>query len=234
LQFSNLSKDILKITLGIKEKDELNLRTSLDSIIDSFVFKIPEIDSWDLNSNIDIKIANNYVEQKRLEYKLEQSKALPKLSSFISGAYTGNSNSFTFNDQNQKWFGSALFGVSLEVPIFSSFGRSANSQMAKISYEQSKTKLENTQQQIKVSLKNAKATYELAFENFNIKETNMKLAENIERKNQTKFSQGMASSFELRQAQKQLFNAQQNYLESLKNLVSKKTDLEILLNTYNN
>ena len=69
---------------------------------------------------------------------------------------------------------------------------------------------------------------------FNIKETNMKLAENIERKNQTKFSQGMASSFELRQAQKQLFNAQQNYLESLKNLVSKKTDLEILLNTYNN
>ena len=233
-QFSQLSKDILKITLGFGEKEELNLGSSLNSIIDSYVFKIPEIDSWDLNSNIDIKIANNYVEQKRLEYKLEQSKALPKLSSFISGAYTGNSNSFTFNDQNQKWFGSALFGVNLEVPIFSSLGRSAKSQIAKISYEQSKTKLENTEQQIKVSVKNAKATYELAFENFNIKKNNMKLAENIERKNQTKFSQGMASSFELRQAQKQLFNAQQNYLESLKNLVSKKTELEILLNTYNN
>ena len=73
--------------------------------------------------------------------------------SFISGAYTGNSNSFTFNDQNQKWFGSALFGVNLEVPIFSSLGRSAKSQIAKISYEQSKTKLENTEQQIKVSVK---------------------------------------------------------------------------------
>ncbi len=233
-QFSQLSKDILKITLGFGEKEELNLETSLNSIIDSYIFKIPEIDSWDLNSNIDIKIANNYVEQKRLEYKLEQSKALPKLSSFISAAYTGNSNSFTFNDQNQKWFGSALFGVNLEVPIFSSLGRSASSQMAKISYEQSKTKLENTQQQIKVSVKNAKATYELAFENFSIKKSNMELAENIERKNQTKFSQGMASSFELRQAQKQLFNAQQNYLESLKNLVTKKTELETLLNIYNN
>ena len=234
IQFSQLSKDILKITLGFGEKEELNLETSLNSIIDSYIFKIPEIDSWDLNSNIDIKIANNYVEQKRLEYKLEQSKALPKLSSFISAAYTGNSNSFTFNDQNQKWFGSALFGVNLEVPIFSSLGRSASSQMAKISYEQSKTKLENTQQQIKVSVKNAKATYELAFENFSIKKSNMELAENIERKNQTKFSQGMASSFELRQAQKQLFNAQQNYLESLKNLVTKKTELETLLNIYNN
>ena len=233
-QFSQLSKDILKITLGFGEKEELNLETSLNSIIDSYIFKIPEIDSWDLNSNIDIKIANNYVEQKRLEYKLEQSKALPKLSSFISAAYTGNSNSFTFNDQNQKWFGSALFGVNLEVPIFSSLGRSASSQIAKISYEQSKTKLENTQQQIKVSVKNAKATYELAFENFSIKKSNMDLAENIERKNQTKFSQGMASSFELRQAQKQLFTAQQNYLESLKNLVTKKTELETLLNIYNN
>lgn len=233
-QFSQLSKDILKITLGFGEKEELNLETSLNSIIDSYIFKIPEIDSWDLNSNIDIKIANNYVEQKRLEYKLEQSKALPKLSSFISAAYTGNSNSFTFNDQNQKWFGSALFGVNLEVPIFSSLGRSASSQMAKISYEQSKTKLENTQQQIKISVKNAKATYELAFENFSIKKSNMDLAENIERKNQTKFSQGMASSFELRQAQKQLFTAQQNYLESLKNLVTKKTELETLLNIYNN
>lgn len=233
-QFSQLSKDILKITLGFGEKEELNLETSLNSIIDSYIFKIPEIDSWDLNSNIDIKIANNYVEQKRLEYKLEQSKALPKLSSFISAAYTGNSNSFTFNDQNQKWFGSALFGVNLEFPIFSSLGRSASSQIAKISYEQSKTKLENTQQQIKVSVKNAKATYELAFENFSIKKSNMDLAENIERKNQTKFSQGMASSFELRQAQKQLFTAQQNYLESLKNLVTKKTELETLLNIYNN
>ena len=113
-------------------------------------------------------------------------------------------------------------------------GRSASSQIAKISYEQSKTKLENTQQQIKISVKNAKATYELAFENFSIKKSNMDLAENIERKNQTKFSQGMASSFELRQAQKQLFTAQQNYLESLKNLVTKKTELETLLNIYNN
>ena len=233
-QFSQLSKDILKITLGFGEKEELNLETSLNSIIDSYIFKIPEIDSWDLNSNIDIKIANNYVEQKRLEYKLEQSKALPKLSSFISAAYTGNSNSFTFNDQNQKWLESALFGVNLEVPILRSLGRSASTQIAKISYEQSKTKLENTQQQIKVSVKNAKATYELAFENFSIKKSNMDLAENIERKNQTKFSQGMASSFELRQAQKQLFTAQQNYLESLKNLVTKKTELETLLNIYNN
>jgi len=233
-QFSLLSKDILRISLGYKEGSELNLTSSLNSIIDSQVFDIPQINSWDINSNIDIKIANNTVESQRLLYKLEQSKSLPKLSTFISGAYTGNSNSFSFNEQNQKWFGSALFGVSLEVPVFSSMLRSASSQKAKISYEQSKTNLEKTQQEIKISAKNAKAIYELAVDNFNVTKNNMKLAERIENKNQIKFSQGMVNSFELRQAQTQLYRTQKNYLNALQNLVSKKIELETLLNITNN
>jgi len=233
-QFSLLSKDILKISLGYEEEDELNLTSSLESIINSQVFEVPVIESWDINSNIDVKIANNNVEYKRLEYKLEQSKSLPTLSTFISGAYTGNNNSFSFNKQNQKWFGSALFGVSLEVPLFSSFGRSASSQMAKISYQQSKKILEKTQREIKVSAKNSKANYELAIDDFYVSKNNMNLAERIERKNQIKFSQGMASSFELRQAQTQLYKTQKNYLDAVQKLVSKKIELKTILNITNN
>jgi outer membrane protein TolC len=229
-QFNLFSKDILKISLGYKIEDELALTSSVESIIDYQVLEIPLIESWDFNSNIDIKIANTNVQYKRLEYKLEQSKSLPTLSTFISGAYTGNNNSFLFNKQNQKWFGSALFGVNLKVPIFSSFGRSASSQMAKISYEQSKTKLETLEKQIKVSVKNAKANYELGLDDFYTTKSNVKLAESIERKNQIKFSQGMVSSFELRQAQTQLYAAQNKYLNALQNLASKKIEFETLLN----
>ena len=232
-QFNLLSKDILKISLGYNIEDELTLTSSIESIIDSLVIEIPLIESWDLNSNIDVKIANTNVEYKRLEYKLEQTKSLPTLSTFLSGAYTGNNNSFLFNKQNQKWFGSALFGVNLKVPIFSSFGRSASSQMAKISYEQSKTKLETLEKQIKVTLKNAKANYELGLDDFYTTKSNMKLAESIERKNKIKFSQGIVSSFDLRQAQTQLYAAQNKYLNALKNLASKKIEFETLLNITN-
>ena len=233
-QFSLLSKDILKISLGLKEEDELNLTSTLESIINLHIFEIPVIELWDINSNIDIKIANNNVEYKRLEYKLEQSKSLPKLSTFISGAYTGNNNSFSFNKQNQKWFGSALFGVRLEVPLFSSFGRSASSQMAKISYEQSKTTLEKAEQEIKISAKNARANYELAIDNFYVSKKNMSLAKRIENKNQIKFSQGMVNSFELRQAQTQLYKTQNDYLNAIQDLISKKIELKTLLNIANN
>lgn len=232
-QYSLLLMDVLKILLGYNENDTLTLKSSLESVINSQILEMPKLESWDINSNIDIKIANTNVEYKRLEYKLEQSKSLPKLSTFISGAYTGNSNSFSFYNQNQKWFGSALIGVSIDVPIFSSLGRSASSQMAKISYEQSKTNLETAQQQIKVSAKNAKANYELAIDNLYATKSTMSLAERIENKNQIKFSQGMVSSFELRQAQIQLYNSQKKYLDALKNLVSKKIELETLLNITN-
>ena len=232
-QFNLLSNDILKISLGYNIEDELTLTSSIESIIDSLAIEIPLIESWDLNSNIDVKIANTNVEYKRLEYKLEQTKSLPTLSTFLSGAYTGNNNSFLFNKQNQKWFGSALFGVNLKVPIFSSFGRSASSQMAKISYEQSKTKLETLEKQIKVTLKNAKANYELGLDDFYTTKSNMKLAESIERKNKIKFSQGIVSSFDLRQAQTQLYAAQNKYLNALKNLASKKIEFETLLNITN-
>ena len=232
-QFSLLSKDILKIYLGYEEQYELNLTSSLESIINYQVFEVPKIESWDINSNIDIKMANTNVESKKLLYKLEQSKSLPVLSSFISGAYTGNNNSFLFNKQNQKWFGSALFGINLKVPLFSSFKRSASSQMAKITYEQSKTKLEKAEQEIRVSAKNAKANYELAVNNLSVSKNNMSLAEKIETKNKIKFSQGMANSFELRQAQNQLYQTQKNYLDAIQNLVSKKVELEIILNITN-
>jgi outer membrane protein TolC len=56
------------------------------------------------------------------------------------------------------------------------------------------------------------------------------LAERIENKNQIKYAEGLASSFELRQAQTQLYDAQQGYLQSMVEVINKKTALEAILN----
>ena len=72
------------------------------------------------------------IKSKSLLLKLEKSKALPTLNTFINGGYSGFSEDFNFKSNEQKWFGSSLFGVSLNIPIFSSLGRSAATQRAKI------------------------------------------------------------------------------------------------------
>ena len=71
----------------------------------------------------------------------------------------------------------------------------------------------------------------MAVENYFTSKENLALATRIKEKNQTKYFEGLASSFEFREAQLQLFSAQNNYIKSIQNVVEKKLNLETLLNT---
>ena len=70
-------------------------------------------------------------------------------------------------------------------------------------------------------------------EKYQTSQQNLALAERIENKNQIKFSEGIATSFELRQAQTQLYDAQQELLQSMLEVLNAKAALETLLNTPN-
>jgi hypothetical protein len=58
----------------------------------------------------------------------------------------------------------------------------------------------------------------------------MRLSTSIEEKNSIKFFEGLVTSFELRQAQLQLLDSQQKYLNSVLEIISVKTELETLYN----
>ena len=163
--------------------------------------------------------------------KLEKSKSLPTLNAFINGSYSGNSERFSFTKNSQKWFGASLFGVTLDIPVFSSFKRSASTQRAHLNLEKSKSNLEDTTNKIKLEINTARSNYEFAVEDFEIKKNALNLSKNISIKNEIKFFEGLATSFDLSQAQRQLYMAQQDYLQSMLNILLKRVDLESLLNT---
>ena len=52
----------------------------------------------------------------------------------------------------------------------------------------------------------------------------------IKKKKEIKFYEGLASSFDLRQAQNQLYAIQNEYLEATLKIIENKINLEILLN----
>jgi outer membrane protein TolC len=185
----------------------------------------------DIKNTIDYKIAANDTRSKELLLKLEKSKALPTLSAFVNGGYNGNNDEFKFLNKEQDWFGSSLFGVTMNIPIFSSLGRSAATQRAKINLEKSQNDLTEVEQKLNLQIKEAKSNYQFAIEDYENKKKSLALAERIEAKNQTKFFEGIATSFELRQAQTQLYNSQQQYLRAMLEIINKKADLETIINT---
>ena len=225
-----ITQEMVKFIIGYPAEKKLILESELEDIFNEDVFfdSIPSINQID--NNIDIRIADNNVKSEELQFKYEKSKSLPKLSGFINQTYTGNSNDFTFTDSQQKWYGSSIVGLNLTIPLFSSFGRSAISQKAKISLDQAITKLTETQERIKIEVNAAYNDYQLSIDNYFTEKENLRLAESIEKKNQNKFFEGVVQSFELRMAQIQLYSAQNNYVTAIQSLINKKTILETLLN----
>lgn len=229
-RLKKLAYQMLNITIG----KEINSKTILMDNLESLTSKNIDLGLLQLDNGventIDYKIAQNDKTSKELLVKLEKSKALPSLSAFINAGYNGNNDNFDFLKKDQQWFGSSLLGFTMNIPIFSSGMRSAATQRAKINLEKAEETLTETEQKIKLEIAAAKSDYQFAIEDYDNKKDNLALAERIEQKNQVKFFEGIGSSFELQQAQRQLYAAQNDLLQTMLEIINKKTALETVLN----
>jgi len=228
-RLTKIAYQMFNLTLGLGINTNTSLTDSLEALtIQNIDLELLDEDA-DIENTIDYQIAENEKVSQELLLKLEKSKSLPTLDAFLNGGYSGYSNSFSFTNKDQKWFGSSLFGVSLNIPIFSSFMRSAGTQRAKINLEKAEIKLYDIAETLRLEIASAKTEYQYAIEDFENKKLNLGLAECIERKNQAKYFEGISSSFDLRQAQMQLYTAQQQYLQSMLDVINKKAELETIL-----
>ena len=225
-----IAVDMLKLILGININDDLVLAEKLDDLTQKNVDLLLLQEEFKASSNIDYQIGQNLEESKRLLLKLEKSKELPSLGAALNFGYNAFENKFNFLSKDQKWNNFANLGVSLNIPLFSSFGTSARKQQAKIALEQAKTDLTETEQKLTLQFEKAKSDYEFSIEELGTNKSNLRLAERIENKQQIKFKEGLSSSFNLSEAQRQLYTAQQNYLQSMVDVINKKATLEKITN----
>jgi len=230
IRLRDISYKMLNITLGIDLYAKIELTDTLEKLaIKSTDLKLIN-KKFDLKNHIDFKIADNTKTSNKLLMKYEMSKALPTLSAFVNYSKFANSESFTFFSKDQKWFASSLFGLSLDVPIFSSFKRSARTQQAKIALEQSEINLKETSQKLKLQVATAKSDYQFSLDQYITSKNNLKLSERIEHKESIKFFEGVGSSFQLTTAQNQLYQKQQEYLQAILSIINNKVKLENALN----
>lgn len=226
----DVATKMLKYSLGINLDSELKLTDKLDNLSLSNLDIAFGSTEFSVSNNIDYLMASNFEEQRSLELKLQKSKALPSLAANVNFGYNAFNDQFAFFTQNQKWLNYSNLGVSLNVPIFSSFGRKAKTQQAKIALDQAKIQLTEVEQQLQLQYEKAKSEFEFSIEEYATAKSNLNLAERIEKKQQIKFTEGLSSSFDFSEAQRQLYSAQQNYLQSMVNIINKKATLEKIIN----
>ena len=229
-RLEKISLQLFNLSLGIPIKNPSLLSDKLDALAAAHTDLSLVANSLEITQNVDYKLVLNLNEQRALELKLAKSRALPTLNSFINYGSNAFSDSFTFLNGSQQWFNSSVLGVDLRIPIFSSFRRDASTKRAKIALLKSQTQLLEASEGIRLQWEQAKSSFVMAVENHRTAQENLGLAARIAQKNELKFKAGLAGSFDLRQAQLQLYTAQQTYLEAMVNVINKKTNLAQILN----
>ena len=230
IRLKSITLQMLNLIMGLDVDAPTQLKENLSDLAQKQIrLELLEEDMV-MDNNIDFKIGTNLTQQRELELKLQKSLALPTLNAFVNYGSTSYSDKFNFLSNDTDWFDSSVLGLDLHIPIFSSLGRSAKTARAKIALEKARTQLSETEQNIRLQHKTAKSNYLFSIEEYNTAQENLALADRIENKYQIKYTEGLASSFELRQAQTQLYDAQQQYLQSMVDVINRKTELENILN----
>lgn len=231
IRLKAIAYQMLNLTMGNDIDVKLTLTDTLDSLTRSNIDLRLISESFNLNNHIDYRIAENDRESKRLLMQLEKSRALPTLNAFINYGTQMNSNSTSLLDfSGQRGFNYSLLGVSLNVPLFSSLARSSRTQRAKINLDIADIQLKETEERLSLEAKMARSDYQLSIENYQTAKKNLDLAEKIEKKQRIKFVEGISSSFDLTQAQNQLYSQQQTFIQSMLDVIAKKAALENALN----
>jgi outer membrane protein TolC len=233
-RIKSIAIQMFNITLSIPYDANTTLTDTLEDLTLQTINLETQTLEFDAKQTVDYQIANNNKVSNELLVKVEKAKALPSLSASLSGGFNSFSNDFTVLDTNSQWYDYAVLGVNLNIPIFSSGMRNASTQRAEINLEKAEDDLVEAEQQLNLQIASAKSNYLFATEEYYNKRENLKLAERIEAKNQTKFFEGIGSSFELRQAQIQLYTAQQELLQAMLDVINTKTELETVTNITTN
>ena len=129
---SNIAKQLLNLTLGISVDKNVVLTNTLEGLTSDNISLAPLDNTLEIEKNLDYKLAENLTNQRVIELKLEQSQGMPSLNGFIDYGSTGFGNQFDFFSSDQNWYQSSAFGITLNVPVFSSGLRNARNQQAKI------------------------------------------------------------------------------------------------------
>lgn len=228
-RMARISLYMLNALLGREIDQALDLLDSLEALVGvEMVSPLPE--TFEFEQNIDYQIVENLTEKTALELKLAKSKALPTLSASFNLGANAFGERFDFFDSGKEYFNTAILGVNLQVPIFSSLLRSANTQRAKIADIKAQNTKIDTERMLSVQFENLSSAFALAKEQFLSAKDNLALAERIADKNEIKFKEGLASSFDLRQAQLQLYQSQQDYLNAMVRVINTHTQLANFLN----
>lgn len=215
----------LKYLMGFPLDQQITLTSSMDELIAKNEQLVSSENQENVSGHIDYRLKRNALVLNELKLKLQRSKYLPTLAAFVNTAYNGNNNDFG-ELWKGRWYNSSLWGLQLDVPVFNGFQRKWQTEQAKLEVKKAQLDLEDTERNLKNRAFAATVDYDNAMNSYRNAQELITLSSSIYKKQQIKFKEGMGTSFDLNQAETQLYGAQSQLYQAALNLIQAKTKLD--------
>ncbi|MBL7963561.1 MAG: TolC family protein [Flavobacteriales bacterium] len=229
---AELARNMLRFVLGLPANTPLRLTDALDKLMEDPEETNLDKTPFDLNQHVDSRIAGTIVRLQTLQMRKEKAAYLPTLNGFLSHQQQYNDLVFQPIDGEIPWFPASQWGVGLNVPIFSSGMRSNRVAQARIGLEQAEVNREMTEQRLRLEYDQRLSDVTTAQALFNSERERLRLSKSVFERTSVKFTEGVASSFELTTEQNNYITIQQNYINRIATLVNARAELRRALDRF--
>jgi outer membrane protein TolC len=224
---TKLARDFLKLLLCYDFDEAIELTDVIETFFDEADLSAPLAESFDPKSDLNYQLLEQKMELDKYAMKNEKYAYLPSLSAFFQHQYSAQRNEFDVF-KNLPWYPTSLWGISLNVPIFSGGKRWARIQQAKIKVEQDVIQLSETERNLRFSEIQKKTVYQSALNQLEFEKKNIKLAVKILNNATSKEDLGSIDMLEVVQAQTQLMQLEGNYIAAISKVLTAKNELDKL------
>lgn len=228
-----VSLALLKFQIGFNASDSIIINDSIQNYIGDLLIEETILEKPDYIKIADYQSVLSGLALSELDMKRYKAQRYPSIGGFFTHSQNGFGSKFDFFESNKPYYPTTIVGLSLKVPIFSSFGQSARISQAKLALQKTVNQKNQIEQKIEFDFIKAKSDYMSAKEQLKDQKKNLELAQKIYDKTIIKQREGVGSSIELNNAESKFFETQSLYINALHQLLLTKTDIDKAVGNYN-
>ena len=220
-----VSEQVLKFQMGMDIATPIVLTdTDVESRREEVASLLTEEENY--NRVPEFNLYNTQLQLNEYNVKRYQYAALPTLNLIANVAENYSTNTYDNLFHARKYLFSSLVGLQLNIPIFNGFMRVNQLREARLNVEKSRNNIENTKLTIDFQAAQSRTTLKNAALAAQSQHRNVDLANDVLDLAQRKYKAGVGSNVEVTQAQTDLLNAENNYFNSLLDIVNAEADLK--------
>lgn len=220
----DLQVEQLKQSLKFLMAMPLDAPIALTDTINEQAYAVPDVQMFspDFSQQADLAVLDAQADLNQLNEEQFKAGYWPTLNAFANYNYQGQGNAFN----EMQWFDFGAIGLNLSIPIFDGFRKKAQIQQARIEQAQLAETRRMTQQSLRLDYNQGLQQLQTNINNLQALAENRRVAEEVYRVSQQRFTEGIAPITEVLSAETAMREAQTNYLTTL--LQVKLAEIDIL------